>query len=176
MDTTNGYCFNLIYNIILSIMVEEQYYDRDKLYAKIWEHTITKLCEQYGVSHSDLVNVCKELNIPRPPAGYWTQKELGKAPPQVALPIFNNPPRLLIHPPKEKKKLKSAPISPKNVMESVQKPKLPKEKVKPNKVILSTNAKEEADTLQVPQEKTAVKISNWQDLFPKNDCIFPQAF
>jgi len=135
-------------------MVGEQYYDRDKLYAEIWEQTITKLCEQYGVSHSDLVNVCKELNIPRPPAGYWTQKELGKAPPPVSLPIFNNPPRLLIHPPKKK--------------------------VKPNKAILSSitkkEAKEEADTLQASQEKTTVKISNWQNLFPKKDCIFPQAF
>jgi hypothetical protein len=78
---------------------EFEFYDREKLYREVWENTMIILCKQYGIPHTALVKVCRDLNIPRPPVGYWTQKECGKAPLRPELPVFENPPKLLIHPP-----------------------------------------------------------------------------
>jgi len=101
----------------------EQYYNRQKLYAEVWEHTLIMLCKQYGVTHSELVNACKKLNVPRPAVGYWTQKDLGKAPLPFELPLFDNPPRLLIHPPKAEKKAKPLPVKKVVLRKPEEKPK-----------------------------------------------------
>jgi hypothetical protein len=78
---------------------DDRYYNREILYDEIWKEPMTVVCKRYGVPNTALIKACGELNIPRPYAGYWTQKECGKAPPQPELPEFDNPPRLLIHPP-----------------------------------------------------------------------------
>ncbi|MDR0474643.1 MAG: hypothetical protein LBH43_13350 [Treponema sp.] len=155
---------------------KEQYYDRDMLYSEVWKHTIIELCKQYGVKNSEFVKACKTLNVPRPPVGYWTQKELGKAPLPPELPIFNNPPRLLIHPPEVKKVLRPAPVSRKSIQESIPKSKPPKEEVEPNKTILSSAINKETDNVQVSQANTVTPISNWKERIPKDKILVPQAF
>jgi hypothetical protein len=44
---------------------------REKLFEEIWTDPITKVSRRYGVSDSYLIRVLKNLNIPRPPRGYW---------------------------------------------------------------------------------------------------------
>lgn len=44
---------------------------REKLYEEIWTEPITKVSKRHGVSDSYLIRILKNLNIPRPPRGYW---------------------------------------------------------------------------------------------------------
>jgi len=153
----------------------ELYYDREKLYSDVWKHSLAALCKQYGVLHVELVKACKTLNVPRPPVGYWTQKEHGKASSAPELPPFNNPPLVLIHPPKKEKKIK-IPLSPKNVTQDF--------KAKPDeKKVISEQAPDllieqlkETNTAQSFVVNNAVQISKWLDLIPQKDCIFPHLF
>lgn len=63
---------------------------REDLYGQVWITPINHLAEKFGVSGSYLARVCSALNVPRPPAGYWQKKAVGKAalPPKLpaALP------------------------------------------------------------------------------------------
>ena len=53
---------------------------REELFEKIWAQPATKLAEEYGITDVGLVKICKRLNIPRPPRGYWLRKRRGKPP------------------------------------------------------------------------------------------------
>ena len=154
---------------------KELFYDRDTLYVEVWEHTLIKLCKQYDVSHSALVKACETLNIPRPSVGYWTQKELGKAPSPPVLPFFNNPPSLLIHPPAVEKKIKVTPVkkagSHKPVVES--KPKI---ETKVGQAASPPDLNDKPKPLQVPEIKPVIKTINWQDFIPKEGIVSPQGF
>jgi hypothetical protein len=61
-------------------------YERNTLYEEIWSEPITKVAKRYGVSDSAIHKVCKSLNIPKPPAGYWRQIETGHKVPKIPLP------------------------------------------------------------------------------------------
>ena len=50
---------------------------REKLYEEIWAEPNTKVSKRYGVSDSYLVRILKNLNIPRPPRGYWATVAAG---------------------------------------------------------------------------------------------------
>ena len=154
---------------------KELFYNRDTLYVEVWEHTLIRLCKQYDVSHSALVKACETLNVPRPSVGYWTQKELGKAPSPSILPPFDNPPLLLIHPPIAKKEPKPMPVkktrSQKPVVES--KPKI---EIEVDQVALPPELNDEPRPIQAPEIKTAIKTVNWLNLIPKEGIVAPQAF
>lgn len=47
---------------------------------------MTKVAPRFGLSDVGLAKVCKRYNIPRPPVGYWAQKQFGKQPAQTPLP------------------------------------------------------------------------------------------
>lgn len=44
-----------------------------------------KLAKTYGLSDVGLAKVCTKHDIPRPPRGYWAQKQLGYSPEQTPL-------------------------------------------------------------------------------------------
>jgi hypothetical protein len=58
---------------------------REELYEKVWRMAMWRLAAQYGVSGPELAKVCKRLNVPRPPVGYWAKLE-AKKPVQI-LPL-----------------------------------------------------------------------------------------
>jgi len=60
--------------------------DREALYKRVWTEPVTKLAAQYGVSDVGLSKICKKLNVPKPPRGYWAMIASGKQPPQKPLP------------------------------------------------------------------------------------------
>lgn len=60
---------------------------REKLYDEIWTEPITKVSKRYEVSDSYLVRVLKNLNIPRPPRGYWAMVAAGIHPEKPPLPV-----------------------------------------------------------------------------------------
>lgn len=51
---------------------------------------MTKIAPRFGLSDVGLAKACKRNNIPRPPAGYWAQKAVGKAPRRTPLPQLND--------------------------------------------------------------------------------------
>ncbi len=52
---------------------------REKLYDEIWTEPITKVSKRHGVSDSYLIRILKNLNIPRPPRGYWAMAAESRA-------------------------------------------------------------------------------------------------
>jgi hypothetical protein len=44
---------------------------RNELYKKVWETPISRLAKEYGISGKGLAKICKKLNVPVPPRGYW---------------------------------------------------------------------------------------------------------
>jgi hypothetical protein len=61
-------------------------WNRDELYAEVWEQPLVKLAPKYGISAVALGKVCRKLQIPIPGRGYWAKKEFGKPTTQVPLP------------------------------------------------------------------------------------------
>ncbi|QEL26396.1 hypothetical protein FQV39_04570 [Bosea sp. F3-2] len=59
---------------------------REKLYERVWATPINHLAADLGVNHHLLARVCEALNVPRPPAGYWQKKAVGREEPRPELP------------------------------------------------------------------------------------------
>ncbi len=59
---------------------------REQLYELVWQEPMLRIGERFGLSSSYMARVCTELRVPRPPRGYWSQLEFGKAPERPALP------------------------------------------------------------------------------------------
>jgi hypothetical protein len=59
---------------------------RLELYDLIWAEPMTKVAPRFGLSDVGLAKVCKRYDIPRPPVGYWAQKQVGKEPERSPLP------------------------------------------------------------------------------------------
>ncbi|MGY0373031.1 hypothetical protein [Clostridium sp. JNZ J1-5] len=61
-------------------MAEEQFLKikRELLYNEIWEISASGVAKKYNVSYADLLRVCKKIDIPIPPSGYWVKLSFGK--------------------------------------------------------------------------------------------------
>jgi hypothetical protein len=62
-----------------------QLISRQELFEQIWETPISLLSKKYGISDVGLAKICKRMEIPRPPRGYWNKLKVGKAPPKPQL-------------------------------------------------------------------------------------------
>jgi hypothetical protein len=61
-------------------------WDREELYAEVWERPLVKIAPKYGISAVALGKVCEKLQIPLPGRGYWAKKEFGKPVERLPLP------------------------------------------------------------------------------------------
>lgn len=62
-------------------------YNREKLYKEVWAKPVVDVAVQYGVSDVAIHKICKSLNVPVPPRGYWAKLRAGaklKKPPLPA--------------------------------------------------------------------------------------------
>ena len=59
---------------------------RDKLYAQVWNTPMSRLAAEYGISGNGLAKICRRLEIPYPPRGYWAKKAAGKPVVEYKLP------------------------------------------------------------------------------------------
>ena len=59
---------------------------REKIFEEIWAEPITTVSKRYDVSDSFFVRICKRLNVPRPPKGYWAKLAAGIPSPKPLLP------------------------------------------------------------------------------------------
>lgn len=65
------------------------YFDREQLYRQVWESPVNAVAKLYCLSDVRLHKVCRQLNIPTPPVGYWAKKQAGKSiPAQPKLPSY----------------------------------------------------------------------------------------
>ena len=60
-------------------------YRREVLYKEIWQYPVTEVAKKYAVSDSTIHNICKSLDIPTPPVGYWANIRAGQ---EVTIPLL----------------------------------------------------------------------------------------
>lgn len=63
-----------------------QTWNRDELYAEVWERPQVKVAAKYGISAVMLGKICRKLQIPVPGRGYWAKLEFGKPVERIPLP------------------------------------------------------------------------------------------
>lgn len=61
-------------------------YNRETLYQEVWNTPVTEVAKRYKVSDVAIHKVCKSLNIPTPPPGYWAKLRAGKPVKKPPLP------------------------------------------------------------------------------------------
>jgi hypothetical protein len=66
-------------------------YKRELLYREVWAMPVIEVEKRYKVSDIAIHKVCKSLDIPTPPLGYWTKKRAGKPVVVPPLPKSNKP-------------------------------------------------------------------------------------
>lgn len=52
-------------------------YDRATLYEQVWCQPVQQVAEAYGISGVRLGKVCRTLDVPVPPRGYWARMRSG---------------------------------------------------------------------------------------------------
>jgi hypothetical protein len=57
-------------------------YDRKKLYREVWAEPTQKVSARYGISDVALAKACRQLQIPKPPRGYWAKRAAGRPVPR----------------------------------------------------------------------------------------------
>lgn len=67
-------------------------YNREKLYQEVWTDPVTEVAKRYNMSDVNLRKICKKLDIPLPPAGYWAKLRAGKEVSKPSLPKLKTPP------------------------------------------------------------------------------------
>src|ERR1700730_4719161 len=70
----------------------DEIWNREELYADVWEKPLVKVAAKYDISAVALGKVCRKLQIPLPGRGYWTKKEFGKPVEKSTLPEAVNLP------------------------------------------------------------------------------------
>ncbi len=71
---------------------QTQRYNRETLYQEVWADPITVVSKRYGKSDYGLREICRKLEVPIPPAGYWAKVRAGKTVPKPDLPKIKTPP------------------------------------------------------------------------------------
>jgi hypothetical protein len=61
-------------------------YNRETLYREVWNMPVAEVAKRYKVSDVAIHKVCKSLNIPTPPQGYWAKLRAGKPVKKPSLP------------------------------------------------------------------------------------------
>lgn len=59
---------------------------REQLYEEVWSTPMHRLCAKYGLSDVGLAKVCRRMDIPRPPRGYWRRLSTGAKTRKPSLP------------------------------------------------------------------------------------------
>ena len=62
------------------------YLTREGLYETVWTDPVSRLAEKYAISGVGLKKLCRRVDVPVPPVGYWQQKAFGRTPERPSLP------------------------------------------------------------------------------------------
>ena len=61
-------------------------YTRETLYEEVWNEPVSTVAKKYGVSDVAIHKICKSMDIPVPPRGYWAKKRAGQKVQKTPLP------------------------------------------------------------------------------------------
>src|ERR1700741_4190034 len=61
---------------------------REELFALVWEKPTREIGKELGVSDVAVAKLCRRLQVPKPPRGYWARVQAGKTPRRPALGAF----------------------------------------------------------------------------------------
>jgi hypothetical protein len=59
---------------------------RESLYEQVWREPVLKVATRYQISGTALAKICRKLQVPVPPPGYWARKLHGYTPERPDLP------------------------------------------------------------------------------------------
>jgi hypothetical protein len=65
--------------------------DRATLYELVWSKPTAYLAQEFGLSDVAIGKICRALNIPKPPRGYWAKVRRGQRVQRPALPSGSDP-------------------------------------------------------------------------------------
>lgn len=60
--------------------------DRQALFDRVWSDPITTVAREWGISDQGLRKVCKKIQVPVPPRGYWARTRAGQRVSRPRLP------------------------------------------------------------------------------------------
>lgn len=63
---------------------------REELFALVWERPATEVAHELGISDVALGKLCRRLQVPKPPRGYWARVASGKTPRKPPLPAYRS--------------------------------------------------------------------------------------
>lgn len=61
---------------------------RKALFAQVWVRPATEVARALGISDVALGKLCRRLQVPKPPRGYWARVKAGQIPRRPPLPAF----------------------------------------------------------------------------------------
>lgn len=67
-------------------MPDQNMISREELHALVWETPMIHAAAKYGLSGNGLAKICRKLDVPYPPRGWWAKKAAGKRLRQTPLP------------------------------------------------------------------------------------------
>lgn len=70
---------------------------REELYRKIWEKPTVKVAAEFGISDVGLAKICRKMDVPKPPLGYWRRIETGAKIQPTSLPKATNETKEFVH-------------------------------------------------------------------------------
>lgn len=63
---------------------------RQDLYDQLWSKPLADIAAEQGIGYNELLNVCSEFKIPKPPRGYWMKVQHGKRPAKHRSGLFRS--------------------------------------------------------------------------------------
>ncbi len=70
--------------------MKEKTFNRQQLYELVWSTPLLRLSKTFCISDNGLRKMCKSMNIPLPPNGYWQKFRYGKPVKKEKLPTEHN--------------------------------------------------------------------------------------
>ncbi|HTF40442.1 MAG TPA: hypothetical protein VK754_07605 [Propionibacteriaceae bacterium] len=74
---------------------------RAQLFERVWSQPVASLAVEWGLSGPGLKKVCRRLQIPVPPRGYWAKLKAGHRIKRPALPgiLNDSDPEIIVRAP-----------------------------------------------------------------------------
>ncbi|MFQ5899711.1 MAG: hypothetical protein ACE5JN_15890 [Candidatus Methylomirabilia bacterium] len=69
---------------------------REELYELVWSEPLTKVAPRHGVSDVALRKICRKMEVPAPPVGYWQRRRHGYQDPRASLPRARKGTKLVV--------------------------------------------------------------------------------
>src|SRR5215207_6490070 len=69
-----------------AIQAEARDVTREELYALVWSKPATRIAAEFGISDVVLGKICRTLDVPKPPPGYWRKVTAGQQVSKSPLP------------------------------------------------------------------------------------------